>query len=974
MFNDVPQLRSVIIDMLEAITFVTTCTHHDRFRIINVVQLATLPGLKITPYDITSSLLAIATTNYEWAMRRLSFLFTPAFINAIIEAYGSDKPKVESLIDQYSNLLITLFVDDKNNYKRYQSDLINAYHSVSSTFGHSRLEERIDRWFITTQCISPSRDSAARLFYLAVIHDKTQSKLLINHKHLIQSFIIATLGDKIYAQLHRLDGVDVVRSLRDVLDIVMEVNNDDIQQQVSTLLENGNCLSLILTFQVFLTHLRSIEPYFATYIRRSLPKEDTNTMIKRMGSSFIKIFEDDYETRSWILTRFRNHSDIQTLFMLDGITSCYKTSGQEISQSLIKYLNIIYNFDNATVYYHYISIQSYNDMIARGMIRVFEATGNIKNLHLGMSYLISHKGDNQQQHDDCDIDIDSIIDKHQSVIQTELNYFLRCHNELVANFDLITKFQQRSMIDSVHVVDILGIMARSSLSSNSNVVVSVSAFINSFQNPSDIWIQYIDVAMDCHKNCRVGKSRKSSITMIMAANTLRDQLSHAGTVPVFHLLKYLYCMQTLGFNFKRTKHILLDTLDHHDEVFIEQRRLFKEFKRSQVLLIDYNKAHPCRGASISMSTLPLIIINKIVQECIIGYIDDKLDQAWLVSLSTVNTQFHRVCSMTITHHSLPIKLCAPLSYFGSKFCLFTDTPPRMNAMELVYIPTQHLPRCLDRLVHLSVPFTTNHWNSDYEHEHRPSFIMVNAPNLQRISFVECVFTQRYNLKLIKLLLKDSTDRKQYYKLRQYTFKTLLKSMYNKYVCDDRPHLKLIDYHTNITLDPCPATIHEEHDSPIFPKEMYFLELPLFLTSDLLPLPPFECTLIDNLLIKIPNKKLSQDIPESKDRLGLMYQHNQSKLFKLTLDIPDLYRVVDILPHCPTTITSLSIKLNDLRSVIKSQINGSLAQDLSQLITHLNQRSLFGTLTSLSMVVHDPIYIGNRTISLSHVLPSISMQK
>ncbi|GAM17298.1 hypothetical protein SAMD00019534_004730 [Acytostelium subglobosum LB1] len=659
-------IRPLIMSMLDAITFVTRCPHNDGGKIINIVQLSTLPGVKITLTDLLLALLIIATNKCKTrpviqpGTCIIPILYDQDLLNhiagMIVDDVDDDNDcNMTKVIDHYAALMIGSInqLPYHNQLNERYPEMLSKYQHISSSLGNARLEDRMNKWFLVDGG-NRNHTKYAKLIYLTMIQDKPHSKLLNNneHKQVVFDFII-TINSNSVSWTGYLPPSNMIS---DVLDIVMRGLEDDQQQQqrvIECLEKDTHPFTL---FQILMCHIKPIEPYFNKYIN-SLPDQYANTLIKLMGPSFLNFNFDFQKLRSMIL--------------LDGITSCYKEAGKPLPYQLINNRNIFFTIDLDKIYIPYVEKQEQDHLIARGLITAYEITNNINHLYQGLVFLLYRTAQDDQTLTLNDI----VINKYSSELKAVIG------------------------------------------------------------DPIETWIQYIDIMMD-------GRQTYPPRPHVTINGTkLQDQLIHVGhlTRPVFHFLKYAYLMQTLGFNFKRCKLLLLSTLDHRaDEQLInDQRQLFKEFKRNQLLITPSSRSRS-RSPSQSLFTLPLIVVNKIVQDCILGC-GDELDQTWLVSLSTVNSHFHKACAMTLTHHPLPIRLGTSTNHIGSRYCLFQDTPTRLHSLDLVHIPTDRLGHWMERLIHLTVIFTREDWYYDNEHERPPAFIMVHASHLQHIIVEETEF-------------------------------------------------------------------------------------------------------------------------------------------------------------------------------------------------------------------------------------------
>ncbi|GAM18420.1 hypothetical protein SAMD00019534_015950 [Acytostelium subglobosum LB1] len=84
-------------------------------------------------------------------------------------------------------------------------------------------------------------------------------------------------------------------------------------------------------------------------------------------------------------------------------------------------------------------------------------------------------------------------------------------------------------------------------------------------------------------------------------------------------------------------------------------------------------------------------------------------------------------------------------------------------------------------------------------------------------------------------------------------------------------------------------------------------------------------------------------------------NNRAQSFKVFLNIQDIEDLVSIFPDShswSTPISSLTIQLNDIGKVIKAQLDGRFAKQLSTLTNLLKQSHIFPKLTYISIYIKD----------------------
>ncbi|GAM19430.1 hypothetical protein SAMD00019534_026050 [Acytostelium subglobosum LB1] len=317
----------------------------------------------------------------------------------------------------------------------------------------------------------------------------------------------------------------------------------------------------------------------------------------------------------------------------------------------------------------------------------------------------------------------------------------------------------------------------------------------------------------------------------------------------------------------------------------------------------------------------------------------------------------------------------------------------MHAKDLVRIPTTLLSRCLERLRHVTIPFIHNDSNSDSKY-----IVVKGANTLEHITLIEELdhYADWTNITDDNLLLfylyddylngDDSDDKDDD---EDEATETWFKSLCKHYFGPNRTSLQTIETqsYSNIYY-PKTTLLNVAINNRLTINFRSFLGRPLegHLTSlhigSQMEFSHVEKKLVDNYGItdhlhyvtgSLSNihisepKEMKRFNKDQIDAIQLLYLRigasatasatavdslSHKRSYSLFLDIQDLSNVITLLPQCSTPITSLSIHLNDLERMIRCHINGSLDTHMASLINHLNQQSIFGTLTSLSLVIDD----------------------
>ncbi|GAM25507.1 hypothetical protein SAMD00019534_086820, partial [Acytostelium subglobosum LB1] len=633
--------------MITAITFVTTsnsCRHDDQLMIVNFRQLSSMTGIRISLFQLTSALLSMASSvdRVEWRNVQYDYrlLFETSFLDILIDHYDLNINQVvdddntqmmKSIIDQYSRYIIVAIntmIDNRQEYFMFglNNDLLRSYNNICSVFGAQRVDQRLSDWFLS--CQSPIdatpqealRTTHCKLSYLLMIQDKHHSQLLLNNKQLIFDFILTIFNKWYHIQL----ADDSMYRLNDIMEVVLDKDNIEQQRQLSLFFENDK--TPLKSAELLILHSPQLEYTFNKYFKQSdgriiRGQHNLNiwsSVIKKMGPLFVKIY-DQHE--NFINSRMRPLVPMGWSFLglLDGITSCFKAAEQPLPTSLVDRLNLItlQEVSRSTVP----GWECYTELISRGMIGVFESTRIDKFLQIGLLYLIW-----QRQEDHYPFN-EYVINNYPLQIKTLLDGLLPNPRRDILNIDLLIKCCQRSMIDQGQTLMVLLGSIRLDQS-------SWAMIINACPNQTEAWTIVIDTVF----------SQDFHVVKWTDVFELNDYLLCAVecdqgidiNIHVHRFLKHAYCLQAIGFNrFKHCQHMLLG---HCNQQLVG---LFKEFKKTQLIITKRPQPH------MSWHTLPPLIINKIIDECILGY-GETINQSWVVSLAMVCKTIHKACASTIT--------------------------------------------------------------------------------------------------------------------------------------------------------------------------------------------------------------------------------------------------------------------------------------------------------------------------------------
>ncbi|GAM25098.1 hypothetical protein SAMD00019534_082730 [Acytostelium subglobosum LB1] len=230
--------------------------------------------------------------------------------------------------------------------------------------------------------------------------------------------------------------------------------------------------------------------------------------------------------------------------------------------------------------------------------------------------------------------------------------------------------------------------------------------------------------------------------------------------------------------------------------------LYNQYKKASIAKL-YKDSLESLDHSNTFSTPSLspMLIKQIIEH-ILTIRNDSLDSKWVVSLSTVCIGFHQAVSSVISNHVTPsLNIGSMINHIGSKYCLFTKAPLHLNALDLPFLPPDHIEQCLDSLQSLTVPF-------DFGGNSGESIIFINVrrqPNLRYICFME-VPDYIIERKMCKLSEQNSQEPYSVVKIQMdgdgvsdYHSRCFIE-MFRVYV-DDHPTLQDIEIHSNSPAGP-----------------------------------------------------------------------------------------------------------------------------------------------------------------------------
>ncbi|GAM25359.1 hypothetical protein SAMD00019534_085340 [Acytostelium subglobosum LB1] len=843
--------------------------------------------MTITPVDLTISLLQIASIEYD--RDTFWFLFDQTFLNNLIKSIvtiTNNNDQRDQLATHYSSLIIATLNNVKDNQYNNHRHITTMYQRITSALGNDRVERVLNKWFLEP---SPppwffKNIVQAKMNYLASIQSKSQCTLYTKHKTLVLEYILKHCVDVRHDHLHLFR--------YDELGIFM----DNRRQLVDTHLDNDDHKGRCEIIYIFMSQLHPFEQYFNKYFKSIHRLHVASAMIRHLGSeAFAKVYHQyDEHIIKEIQVRYG-------LVMMDSILECLTKSMNEPPYKLPwPLITAVKDFKVGAIRHNEQSSLD-NNIIAKGLIRLYVATSNQGFIYHAFAQLLV----NADEYASVSLN-QEVIDTYPVELKTYLSTKVTpVDSERWRNIDLLTRCQRQSMLSD----------------QQRSMVIRLLKVI-CWPVDSQAWIEYINIKMHRSKKriCSHVNQHYTSQSLVL----LRQQLHGVGLArPVFHLLKYAYLWQTFGgVNFKKFKHILLGSLPLYDDQIQIKEQLdeFRSFKQQSIIKSMVIIPHHTSAAS-PLPILPVVVLKHIIQLLCMATFEDVDNpvtsmgrhQTWIVSsLSHVSKMFHSACAWTLTNQVTPtIKIHSTLKHVGSPLCLLQDTPRHMNAFDLIHVPLSMLPQCLARLVRLNIHYISMTMNDT-------SVRVNNAPNLERLTFIQVTDTKAYLA--IDRVEKQLSDRRPFVNIQKGTDMmhhfinrrpNIIQSIHIESLFKPILHplttLKVTDSSSSDpdpTLNGCIIRMQARPGYKTMPK--YNNVSTLYIHHNKFEVPGWKH--FDNL----------DDAGHLTNYIEQMYSNNISKSLSLVFNIQDLRNLESLLPTKSTTpIISMEINFNNIERLIES---------------------------------------------------------
>ncbi|GAM26550.1 hypothetical protein SAMD00019534_097250 [Acytostelium subglobosum LB1] len=728
-------------------------------------QIHSMPDIKVSLIDVSTALMDVWDMSGEIRNRSMygqttkMYLLSPELFDTLLaNTRDNDNGDADEQRSKVFNIYIKLL--------RYNLDM---YQRVTSVFGLDRVETQLTQWFML-----PSKDSDRRLQYLWAIPNKSSSQLLINHKLYVREFLQSYAGD-FQDQQEQL--------LAEVFNVILDdpTNNDANQRWIISMLEEMNQSSrqwyrTNAGFRLFHQFIQPIDHFLRFFHQLDTP--NMCTLITSLGPSFQQHYK---KCEPFIIVTLDR--GLEGLAMLQGITKSFGVSdvAENSLCDLLEYVNRLPL--DASTFAFLIKKSLFGNQPGMNVIPTPQPKKNaqtaygrtsaptpippqptvtakpqsgpgsqfvFKNHHVGISdvklgmiidgllgvaeLMMLHPEKYDRVNDIMDAWITALLRVNQYRVPNEydiinkhrqsIGQFVAKHRDVVqktpADNPFLLAITRHSLLDAQLIKDIGFVGAVNNLAPYKQILDACPA------NSDRVWIDLID------KHIQFSAHDHQLYLHFVAACTR--------AAPIFHILKYRHYQKHVFFNRQTmpTKSQLLVNVQRDDGgVFEQQQQLYKQFKKTSIARIypDWKMKHPPPVDGNTLPPLSTLIIKHVVMYLVFN--DDRTTKPnWIVTLSTVSSQFHQAVSYVVSNFMIPtLRIHSPINHLGSNHCLFKSPPLHIDAFELSHIPKTHINTCLDRLESLVIPLC-------FMSYYRIVLIEVRAPNVRHIKFKEYFLNDR----------------------------------------------------------------------------------------------------------------------------------------------------------------------------------------------------------------------------------------
>ncbi|GAM26952.1 hypothetical protein SAMD00019534_101270 [Acytostelium subglobosum LB1] len=658
-----------------------------------------------TSLERTMTLLSQAIAQPHWCYH---ILVDRQYLTTLIKAHQ----QTEAM-----NRLYTLYID----LLRLYNDCPDCYENISMAFGEERVSQEL------YQCMMSSTSSPTLRY--GWLNDVTRSSAL--------SRFLSTHKQHVLESLDTLQSSFVIamRELKDSFKIVIMIVKED--EAIRDMPANQKRMINMISHSMFKDIADDGFVMFSPFINSDALNQganffqlfqslkdvhNMNAIIKLIGncesesstSSFLK----QYASVENIITRVLNEltwsDDYTTLVLLDGITQSFSSINMDSAQASATLQPLADHLEKLNLKSNRMAVSLptiHAPVIIRSLVRLMEICGaankNNTNLYrLAMIFLV-------QLDDEVDQELhlsETLIQKYPLLTKVFIKdqYRPMIYDSLSCNVHFLATHHRHNLLESDQKqLKTWGKRLLCMLLSF-KYTPKVHRFVNSYDNVSEIWSQFIrslfkTVDGDDNGDAYPVEWLITVIPNVLMLNGAADEI-HPAAVFTFFKLIHSSRLSPIEHDWKSLKHTLLAKVNPAHKDYQSQRQSYIDHKIQSIF-----DRSPALNLDPSLwSSLPPIPVRHIIDHLVLDEgatdIDLCTHSRWVVSLSTVSKQFHQVVRASVSHNPVPsLGICDQMNHIGSTYCLFKSPPLHMDAKDLRYIPIKLINECLNNLESLVVP-------------------------------------------------------------------------------------------------------------------------------------------------------------------------------------------------------------------------------------------------------------------------------
>ncbi|GAM25054.1 hypothetical protein SAMD00019534_082290 [Acytostelium subglobosum LB1] len=875
--------------------------------------LPKMKGINITLFDL--ALAYIRVSSIPSLFQYTYFLVKPRFMrmvqNSIIDDGQQLQQQQKQLLAVYVQLLVTR-IDHKDYF-------IN----ITEAFGMEQVESDLVQWFLsenTERTIEHTR----KLKYLQCLPNTSSSQLLINHKQDVIKFIQGCGMMYISFELSTVFAIALEDPTRQQANQILVLDMFEWKLKHHSPTDSNSNTQY---FKSLLPLLRLIEPsdrFLQLY--NQLPDDIKCQAMDHLGPSFqsVQFYKDHLEQIT--LNALSTQDD---LVILAGVAKLFGSLGECLDIWLPIMDRVESMSINPAIIVRSNILRSDAFNFATGLLGLVKGMGTILSDLQRDNYINTaiHSLDNSE--------IDFKIQDETLFINTYRPWIER----YIAKFkeDIFT--QELSVVGPFKVILVRHSMLDNQLISRiikrspTKNGLAIVDFLYSCPDPIDAWTQWIDTPTQDDLGYFSQKCKVPAVIfrLLMWRHTLKIQ----------------YKIERGSVENDISKSTLLFMLERNDD-FEQNNRLYNQYKKVSIARM-YLEAKSSKSSPVTdlFSSLSPLLIRHIIEHILTSR-NDTLEAKWMVSLSTVSTRFHQAVSSILSNNVTSVLYHSMINHIGSKYCLLSKPPLHIHALNIHYIPLDHIQQCLERLESLVIPF-------DFEKmEGQFVFIKVHAPNLRQVLLMETPYNaiihfgnlSQHSQELYSIVELDYGGTVSDYHRQCFN------EIFRIYV-DDHPSLQGVEIHSSSPAGPPALPKHHDGTGNITGPSLRFTwDLG---SDDKRCYSSYYCygehQLSDHL------KKMDESALDHIAVINLFEHHPTQSLCKarLRMVVTDLDYMLPLIPAPGTsqTLQTLEVYIEAWKSIAKHEINNTIQDIIDMLLLACADRP---NLTKITVEILEPRFV------------------